>query len=76
MFETSGNTWEWCSTKYHERYDDVADDDLEGSGVCVVRGGLLAISNVLARWAYRGRSGLDYWDLNFGFRLVAPLEYL
>ncbi|MCB1057612.1 MAG: SUMF1/EgtB/PvdO family nonheme iron enzyme [Acidobacteria bacterium] len=76
ILDASGNVWEWCSTKWGDNYDALADDDLQGSAGRVVRGGSFAGDGFFARCAFRSGGDPDIIFAGSGFRLVAPFESL
>lgn len=69
--DMSGNTWEWCVSKWRPDYTTPPDDDPTGSEARVVRGGSFNGDGGLVRCAARGRLNLSFRDSTVGFRVVA-----
>ena len=72
MLDMSGNVWEWCATKWEDRYQNYGNNnDLEaGDKLRTVRGGAFSYRRRFARVACRFRFDPDYWDGYLGFRVV------
>ena len=69
--EMSGNTWEWCRTKWQDSYKNYRDDnDLEGDARRVLRGGAFSDPAVFARCAIRYASYPFFRNGYHGFRVV------
>ena len=63
--------WEWCATKWQDRYEDYRDDnDPEGDVPRVVRGGSFYADEGFARCAIRYRDNPFNRLRIYGFRLV------
>lgn len=73
VLDAVGNVREWTSSRYARYpYDDVRH--LRGQtneGEMVVRSGAWTRSSVVVRCTFRDHFGIDFYDLNLGFRLVA-----
>ena len=73
--DMAGNVWEWTRS-IEQDYPYKADDsreDLEGKGLRVQRGGSWNNNARVARCAYRYRYFPDYFNDNYGFRMVVSL---
>jgi len=70
VLDMSGNTWEWCASKWRPDYTAPPDDDPAGSEPRVVRGGSFNGDGGLVRCAARGRLNLSFRDSTLGFRVV------
>ncbi len=71
VLDMSGNTWEWCLTKWRQDYTTAPDNDPIGPAPRVVRGGSCAGDAGFVRCAARGRQNPHYRDSCTGFRVVA-----
>ena len=66
--------WEWCRTKWlnnYQNYDILISDDIESSGVRVLRGGAFTGSRDVGFCSYRSGGLPDRRDGDVGFRVVA-----
>jgi formylglycine-generating enzyme required for sulfatase activity len=84
VYDLAGNVWEWCSTRWQEKYDDNypalqgvkewSDKYLEGDGTRVLRGGSFDFVARLVRGA--SRDGNLPWSGNtdWGFRCVCASD--
>jgi formylglycine-generating enzyme required for sulfatase activity len=70
ILDMSGNVWEWCLSKWADPYTHPEDNDPEGSGGRVVRGGSWFGLQFLARCASRYWRNPGFRDFFFGFRVV------
>lgn len=74
IYDMSGNVWEWCSDWFgDDYYSNSPRDDPKGpaSGFfCVQRGGSYYSTAQLCNVVYRGLSGPDIDDFDYGFRVV------
>jgi formylglycine-generating enzyme required for sulfatase activity len=68
--DIAGNVWEWCGTRWHQSYSELADETRKGNATQVLRGGSFNYSRGRSRCAYRGRSHPDLSYDYFGFRVV------
>ena len=68
LLDMSGNTDEWCSTKWREDRGEEKDDDLTGKSPRIVRGGAWFINPRWLRVSNRGRFNPDVRDYDVGFR--------
>jgi formylglycine-generating enzyme required for sulfatase activity len=78
--DMAGNVWEWTSTRWGDNWlkpdyglpyrADDDREDLEGTALRVIRGGSWAGNRGAARCAARGRFDPDFWDDDYGVRLV------
>lgn len=68
--EMSGNVWEWCLTKWMDKYKSKADNDEKGTSARVVRGGAFYINVRYVRCAVRGRNLPVDWYGGLGFRVA------
>jgi formylglycine-generating enzyme len=71
VLDMSGNSWEWCLTKWRPNYTTPPDDDPTGQEPRVVRGGSYIGDAGFVRCATRGRLNPHYRDCSVGFRVVA-----
>jgi formylglycine-generating enzyme required for sulfatase activity len=71
VLDMSGNTWEWCASKWRPDYTSPPDDDPTGPEPRVVRGGSFNGDGGLVRCAARGKLNLSFRDSTVGFRVVA-----
>jgi formylglycine-generating enzyme required for sulfatase activity len=74
-YDMSGNVWEWCLSKYSERYLHPEDSDPEGNVSRVLRGGSWDVNQIPARAAVRFGLDPSYWSVDRGFRVggVVPV---
>ena len=72
MLDMSGNVWEWTRSLYKDYKYDSEDgrEDLQSTGVRVLRGGSFLNLDWGVRCAFRFRSNPINWDFNFGFRII------
>ena len=70
VLDMSGNVWEWCLTKWRDRYNRPEDNDPRSYGERVVRGGSWVSLRFDARAVYRNRNTPYAGNSNFGFRVV------
>jgi formylglycine-generating enzyme required for sulfatase activity/MinD-like ATPase involved in chromosome partitioning or flagellar assembly len=75
VLDMSGDTWEWCRTKWQENYVDYRDDnDLEGEARRVVRGGAFDSGREDIRCSARIGELPNTSRNNIGFRVVIVLS--
>ncbi len=75
LYEMSGNVWEWCASKYNEKYDglelcDASRDGLGDDAPRVLRGGSWVSGPGNIRSAARGSANPDAYDNKAGFRIL------
>jgi formylglycine-generating enzyme required for sulfatase activity len=71
-YDMSGNVWEWCLTQY-----DNESNDVNGTGVRVVRGGTWGSNQDGVRAAFRSNWYPNLGSVNRGFRVcAAPINNL
>jgi formylglycine-generating enzyme required for sulfatase activity len=80
VYDLAGNVWEWCSTRWQEKYDDNysalrgedewSDRYLEGEDYRVLRGGSYHLVARNVRGAYRYWSDPRNRFTGWGFRCV------
>jgi formylglycine-generating enzyme required for sulfatase activity len=75
VLDLSGNVWEWCGTKWRERYAERVDESVEGNARRALRGGSFDLEvQEYVRCACRYRRAPDLRDDFVGFRcVVAPV---
>ena len=75
VLDMSGNVWEWCATRWQDRYplpreDEWSEAYLSGTDLRVLRGGAFVSNQHYARCAYRFRYYPNVRSGYFGFRIV------
>jgi len=68
VIDLSGNVWEWCSTLYKTR-----NEDLSAYGSRVLRGGAWDVDSPKVRCTYRYRHNIEYRLSSIGFRCVEDM---
>jgi formylglycine-generating enzyme required for sulfatase activity len=68
--DMSGNVWEWCLTKWRDRYTDPEDNGFSGSAARCLRGGSWFGQPQDARVTARIRDEPSDWDDHLGFRVA------
>lgn len=71
--DMSGNVWEWCRTKWRDKYEHRADDNIEGTDRRVLRGGSWAHDLNYLRCAYRSWESPRNRTYSIGFRVVCAV---
>jgi formylglycine-generating enzyme required for sulfatase activity len=73
LLDTSGNLWEWTTTKWVGSYENYrSDDQLEGMAARTLRGGSWINFDFIVRCASRDYSYPNYWSNDVGFRVMSP----
>jgi formylglycine-generating enzyme required for sulfatase activity/uncharacterized caspase-like protein len=80
LYDMHGNVWEWCLDHWHDTYDGAPTDGRAwlSSGENNprrTRGGSLYYAPSYCRSAYRGKSKRDFYDKDFGFRIVCASSW-
>jgi formylglycine-generating enzyme required for sulfatase activity/DNA-binding winged helix-turn-helix (wHTH) protein len=79
LFDSAGNCWEWCATRWKKPYpyetgqDEWNEGYLEGQNLRALRGGSWNYEEEVTQCAYRFRFEPFGWNDRAGFRLVCPL---
>lgn len=68
--DMSGNVWEWCLTKWRDRYTQPEDNGFSGSAARCLRGGSWFSQAQDARVTARIRDEPSDWDDHLGFRVA------
>jgi TonB family protein len=76
IYDMSGNACEWCCDWYgkYNSYSETNPTGASSGQYSVLRGGSWNFVANLCRTARRGWYNPDYGSMNFGFRLVLPVE--